>query len=85
MYAKAIISINPFLLLTRCLHSFVVGSLQRIAVLTVFYGHIGLSHDKTKYLDSKSPGIPVLVNQTSLQMATYSMTRGQYVHVYSCG
>ena len=45
------------------------------------YGQIGLSHDETKFPDSKFPGILVLVNQTSLQMGTSSITHRQYFHV----
>ena len=45
------------------------------------YGQIGLSHDETKFPDSKFPGFPVLVNQASLQMLTSNMTHCQYFHV----
>ena len=46
-----------------------------------FDRQIGLSNDKTKFSNRKLPGVRVLVNQTSLQMATSSKTHRQYFHV----
>ena len=44
------------------------------------YGQNGLSHDKTKFPDRKFPGLSVIVNQVSLQMATSNMAHCQYFH-----
>ena len=64
----------------RMSHPCVVRCLQTIAVLTVCMDKMVCHMIKTKFPDRKFPGFPVLVNQTSLQMATSNMTHRQYFH-----
>ena len=57
-------------------HPCVIHCLQIVVVLTVYLDKL-LCH----ILDRDSPEIPIFVNQSSLQMATSSMTDRQYFHV----